>query len=229
MSDPDLKLSDPWITSIQSLQPASTGIDERELFYRAGFQAALRQQAGPIDVQSQRRSRQRSRLRIVASVLWIAAASTAGYFVGRSGTLAEPQPTNVVAAPSTANEANEGITTDTETLLAATEPAANTVLVIEPNRTNSNQRSSWLSQWLPRPFEPIAKRDSSQVLIAFPGNQRADDWMMKSGLDAFVDQKLSSKSPGRSQATKLISTSRPSKTLTASDLHEISKEWESFK
>ncbi len=229
MSDPDLNPSDPWITSIQSLQPASTGIDERDLFYRAGFQAALRQQAGSIDVQSQRRSRQRSRLRLVASVLWIAAASSAGYFAGRSGTLAEPQPTNVVVTSSIATESDELAPTDQVDSLAATERAADTVSSVEPIRAGSRERLSWFSQWMPRPFEPTRKRESTQILLAFPSNLRADDWTMRIGLDAFIDQKLIPSSLVATQTTKLVSTSQPTKTLTASDLYEISEDWESFK
>ncbi len=82
---------------------------------------------------------------------------------------------------------------------------------------------------MPRPFEMIDERKASRGLIAFPSKLSADDWLMKNGVNAFVEQNLFPHSSNDLEVTELVSTGNPYKTLTPADVRELSEDWEKMK
>lgn len=228
MSDLDHQPPDSWIASLQSMQPASLSLNERELFYRAGFQAAQRRhkEQRAKQVESHRTLSLSWRWGAVASLL-VAVASMTGFMAGRF-TASDPSATYIATAPGIVETETPVVSDQPDSQPLDNVPAV-AVAVTRPVPDQDDIRINWLTRWMPGPFEIMNERGASQDFIAFPSKLDADDWLTKNEGHVFFKETLLPRSSGDREVTELVSTGIRSKTLTPADVRELTEDWENMK
>ncbi len=237
MSDSKATPTDPWITSLQSLQPASAagseanhaGLDTRTVFYQMGFRAAQQQAAEANGASRSTEAAKRIGWRFVAAAcVLVMSAGSVGYLAGRSSVPNAMPGTDLAGAPHTA-EIQESLVVLPSAKRSSVDVAQSESAPAMTKRIGKQSQTSWLTSWFSRSLAFPTATENSQGLMAISHQLRGDDLFLNDQWNSFGGPIPFQKPDDSMQATKWVSTRQPAKTLTAADLHELSQEWDKIK